>query len=109
MAAVETPSVDQPPAAPAAASATQVPDTTEGTPENASLYVGDLDKDVQETHLFELFSEVWPVWRLPHRRRNESVNMLPVSCICLYFCYCVCSMDPCTAYGSAEIPSRGVR
>lgn len=90
MAAVETPSVEQPPAAPAAASATQVPDTTEGTPENASLYVGDLDKDVQETHLFELFSEVWPVLRSsnPTRRRFECdmVLMFAIACICVDVC-----------------------
>lgn len=32
--------------------------------ENSSLYVGDLDKDVQETHLFDVFSQV----RAPRRR-----------------------------------------
>lgn len=61
MAAVETAPAEQPPAVPAAASASQAPESGEGPPENSSLYVGDLDKDVQETHLFELFSEVWPV------------------------------------------------
>jgi hypothetical protein len=30
----------------------------EASTEKGSLYVGDLDKDVQETHLFDLFSEV---------------------------------------------------
>lgn len=58
MAAFETPSVDPAPAATAAASGPQASEQAEATTENASLYVGDLDKDVQETHLFELFSEV---------------------------------------------------
>lgn len=62
MADVDTPSVEQPAAVSTATPSAPVADPNQTPTENASLYVGDLDKDVQETHLFELFSEVRNIW-----------------------------------------------
>eukprot|EP00892_Ulva_mutabilis_P010582 jgi/Ulvmu1/7897/UM004_0129.1 len=63
MAATTALSIEQPSAVSQAEadSGQPVADTAQGSTEHGSLYVGDLDQDIQETHLFELFSEYGPV------------------------------------------------
>lgn len=73
MSAAEAPSVEVQAAVAAPAVNPPVGDPAEGASENASLYVGDLDKDTQETHLFELFSEV-------HIIRFTSNRALVIEC-----------------------------